>query len=318
MFLVLWGHCLQDFVSTPSIDNSLWRHMYSFKMALFMMVSGYFSLSSMKLSFPELIKKKATNLLFPSLVWAILLFIGMLCFGKTLTVSYLFYSYLWYLKCSFICYVLSYITVNFGNLTEKNRHLLVAIAVIATVALTFVTNRFRLQELYPCFLIGLYIRYNPDFLKKLARRFYLPLIVFLVMLLFYDHVTYLNDFSKGIKLPFKIIIGIAGALTFIGLINLLLEKPSNSPVIKTLCDFGKYTLGIYILQSIILEKILGNLINFDGMNIYVFNYIVTPVISGILLFVCKWITILIKKNHIVEFILLGKPLPQKQQTDANA
>lgn len=308
MFLVLWGHCLQDFISSPVIDNSLWRHMYSFKMALFMMVSGYFAMSSMKLTFIELVKKKATNLLLPSLVWAIILFIGLSLFHKNTTVGYLFYSYLWYLKCSFLCYVLSYISVNFGNFSIKYRHLLIAIAVIATIALTLVTNRFRLKELYPCFLIGLYIRYNPDFLKILVKKFYFPLFLFLVMLFFYDDITYLNDYNKVVVLPFKIVIGVAGALFFIGLFNLLLAKPNESPVVKTMCDFGKYTLGIYILQSILLEKILGNILNLDGVNIHVFNYVITPVISICMLFVCKWITILIKRNRIAEFILLGKPL----------
>ena len=65
IFLVLWGHCIQYFLSSQYSDEPVYRYIYSFHMPLFMMISGYFSASSMRLHFTELITKKSRQLLLP-------------------------------------------------------------------------------------------------------------------------------------------------------------------------------------------------------------------------------------------------------------
>lgn len=84
-------------------------------MPLFMMISGYFSASSMKLRFTELITKKSRQLLLPCVSWAIIFTIiastrTNQLFINTLTSS-LIYGF-WFLKSCFICYVIAHCGYN--------------------------------------------------------------------------------------------------------------------------------------------------------------------------------------------------------------
>ena len=65
IFLVLWGHCIQYFLSSEPIDEPLYRTIYSFHMPLFMMISGYFAASSMHIRLIDFLKKKSVQLLLP-------------------------------------------------------------------------------------------------------------------------------------------------------------------------------------------------------------------------------------------------------------
>ena len=57
IFLVIWGHVIQYFLSSDYSDELVYRIIYSFHMPLFMMVSGYFSVSSMSLSIGTFLRK---------------------------------------------------------------------------------------------------------------------------------------------------------------------------------------------------------------------------------------------------------------------
>ena len=57
IFLVLWGHCIQYFLSSKPVDEPLYRTIYAFHMPLFMMISGYFAASSMHIRLNDFLKK---------------------------------------------------------------------------------------------------------------------------------------------------------------------------------------------------------------------------------------------------------------------
>ena len=67
IFLVLWGHCIQYFLSSEPVDEPLYRTIYAFHMPLFMMISGYFAASSMHIRLNDFLKKRASNCSFPAL-----------------------------------------------------------------------------------------------------------------------------------------------------------------------------------------------------------------------------------------------------------
>ena len=74
---------------------------------------------------------------------------------------------------------------------------------------------------------------------------------------------------------------------------------------------GRYTLGIYILQSIILETIMAEYIKVDtwgGLlaNLSFDNYILFPIISYGVMVVCAYTTKWIEKKSPISFWLLGK------------
>lgn len=61
IFLVVWGHCIEQLCSADSIEDSAYRFIYSFHMPLFMMISGYFSVSSLNLSVKSFVKKNSNS-----------------------------------------------------------------------------------------------------------------------------------------------------------------------------------------------------------------------------------------------------------------
>lgn len=80
---------------------------------------------------------------------------------------------------------------------------------------------------------------------------------------------------------------------------------------SALTKMGKYTLGIYILQSIILETIMAEYIKVDTWddlltNLAFDNYILFPIISFVIMVACAYITKWIEEKTPVSFWLLGK------------
>lgn len=59
--LVIWGHCIQYFSYNFYSEEPVYRIIYSFHMPLFMMISGFFSVSSMKMGFRAFFLKKSSN-----------------------------------------------------------------------------------------------------------------------------------------------------------------------------------------------------------------------------------------------------------------
>ncbi len=72
IFCVVLGHMLQYGYNYGERDfyvNSLWSLIYSFHMPLFMMLSGFFAISSLDDSFFVMLKKKILRIWVPAYLW---------------------------------------------------------------------------------------------------------------------------------------------------------------------------------------------------------------------------------------------------------
>lgn len=69
---------------------------------------------------------------------------------------------------------------------------------------------------------------------------------------------------------------------------------------------GIYTLAIYILQTVILEHLANRLIDFSGVNLYIYNWVITPLISVLIAAICIGLIKLISANKKIEFALFGR------------
>lgn len=124
IFLVLIGHCIQHLISNDFRNDNMWVFIYSFHMPLFMVISGYFSKSSMSMHFHRFVKKKFKQLILPMISWLVV--IASLIWIKDLVLQSknieltllvtLFMTSFWFLKCLFICYILSYFIFNCKNI----------------------------------------------------------------------------------------------------------------------------------------------------------------------------------------------------------
>ena len=335
IFLVLWGHSIQYFLSSNYFDEPVYRIIYSFHMPLFMMISGYFSISSMKLTPFLFIKKKFIQLILPSFSWVIVLnlipFLSKTHFltqdpslwlihikGAIGSIIYGFYGPypFWFLKTCFICYILAYC----GGRLRINKYLWMCITLIISQRIPHFVN---IEVMYPCFIVGLELKDNQRFYSQICRHKIWLWGLFILMLCFWDqffwgydgviknfiinsiHIynTYLLVIISRI---YRLTIGIIGSLAFIGLICSLLPQNKNSKLITLCSSWGQYTLGIYILQSILLETIMAKYINLDNLNFYIFNFAVAPIISLLVLTSCVYIIKIMSKSKILSLLFYGK------------
>lgn len=294
IFLVLWGHCIQYFLSTHYSFDYLYRVIYSFHMPLFMMISGFFSVNSYRLSFKEISTKKFKELIKPVIVWGGIFFIGSAIIriidGAPIFPYYdlkaILYKNLWFLKSLFCCYIFAYFC--FKN-NKCNRF-----ALLLTLLLSQFIVSHNICSMYPAFITGVFLNKHQGLLFN-KRIMLLSLTIFILMLFQWDDSFWpIPDMFQVIetcnmitiydyiyKSFFRVIIGIWGSIFFIILFNILFSKSSES--IISFAKWGRYTLEVYILQSIFLETIAWKFINFDHVNIHLFHYVYAPLISFALL-----------------------------------
>lgn len=315
IFLVLWGHCIQYFLSSEPVDESLYRTIYSFHMPLFMMISGYFAASSMHIRLIDFLKKKSVQLLLPCFTWELIFntFIyhlpDKLFFDSLLN---FFINGFWFLKSCFICYLIAFLGYR-CNLKRGTR-------IILTLFFSQLISFYQVPLMYPAFLLGLELNNSPEMMRKLKSVYPIIVLSFIVLLCFWDKSFWFSlDLKEsiinrdpypfieyGYKKIYRIIIGIAGSLSFFFLFQKLFDRNIKSKFLETCGSWGQYTLGIYILQGYLLEILLAKYLNFDHLNFYLFNFLVAPLISIIVLIICVFIIKFILRSRICAFWLLGK------------
>lgn len=156
MFMVLWGHCIQHLQAGEVWEEPIHKLIYSFHLPLFMMIAGFFSLSSFKLTFKELLKKKGSQLILPCFTWGVILYgviiVMNVCFGAKLSYSpfFVFFQHFWFLKSLFACYLIAYI----GRRICKN----VLAWIILTLLFAHISTTHQLPIMYFCFMTGILLR----------------------------------------------------------------------------------------------------------------------------------------------------------------
>lgn len=323
IFLVIWGHCIKGFSTTNCDESTVYRIIYSFHMPLFMMISGFFPVSSMSMSFWTFLRKKFWNLLYPCLIWGAIMWIlfesiNSFHYGNErfsilgLLVDYYWLSNFWFLKSCFICYVLAYI----GLMFNKRRYLMLPMTLFLS---QFISPHF-VSFMYPCFIIGIFL-HKKVFICWIKRHCLLISFLFFIMLLFWNKQMW--DRSHGIPSDilnadievwleilyarfFRHAIGIVGSLTFIACLHCIFKNDTKSEIIHTCCDWGKYSLYIYVLQRVLLEEGLSNLICMDSVEKVIYEFIVTFFVSVLLLLFFIYVSIVMSRSSVLEKWLWGK------------
>jgi fucose 4-O-acetylase-like acetyltransferase len=325
IFCVLWGHSIQYLRDGQDFfHNQMFEFIYSFHMPLFFLISGFFFCSSLKLQFKEFLKKKAMQLLLPCFVWAVI-FILMKISKELIvdhTISAVNYKSMlttllvplwwpfWFLKELFYSYLIVYLSV---KICKKEW-----LAVVLSICFVLFAPLCGSQRfLLPIFWIGFWLKNNYQTILPYSKWILLTFGIILgTCLLFWDgsYTNYVTafrpfnirelsfDFSNIDIALFRWLIGITGSIFFFILFQTIYKK---NRFFSLLGKTGFYTLGIYILQSTILEYYLNKTINFPFVNIWIYNFFITPLVAFVVLIMCIVIIKLIKKNRYIELLLLG-------------
>ncbi|MBO7047196.1 MAG: acyltransferase family protein [Prevotella sp.] len=322
--LVIWGHTIMHMYVSDYISNPIYRFIYSFHMYLFMMISGMFASSAMKLDVKVFFIKKAIQLIYPCIVWGVcvlLIIDGSKVLGmgfSNISLSGIlsdlyWYSDFWFLKSCFICYCLAYL----GTKTKQKKWIWITITLLLSQLIPF----FQVPFMYPSFLMGMLLKDSKTLMNFFLKYKYVLCVSFIVMTLFWTKDAWIGSHGvsllKGTEVQivvffllrlFRLIIGLLGALSFLILFCAIDESKITSGLVRKLCDYGRYSLEIYIVHSVIFVDFVCRYIKFSDLNFFQFNMLVAPIISLFVLFVCFIFIEIVYKSDILSKILFGRYL----------
>lgn len=318
IFLVVWGHCIQYLSSTHYSEQPVYRIIYSFHMPLFMALVGYFATSLLKInSFFKVFWKKSRQLLIPAIVMLSIMCLlqvypvsGIIHFLKVLVI------HLWFLKAAFLCIILFYIFA--FNKKFRPAGILFSLIISQFIHLWY----WPINIMYPCFVLGYFLHSYRDFIK----RHYLRVIgisgcIFFIMLIFWDSSfwdvpAFTVDFSTQEfteywwKTLYRLIIGMAGTVFLFTVFITMVGRLRSDKIKNALQGVGMRTLGIYLIQALLVESLLPRIINLDGTDPMLYNLVYTSLIAITSLIICVLIVGLLERNKITSILLLGKPSKQ--------
>lgn len=319
IFSVLLGHATEQLSGGLFWDHPVWTFIYSYHMPLFMFVSGFFFPSSLKRSYGEVCRIKLRQLGIPSLTafaiaCAIMLSMGVRAIADLCEFSFAgFLNCVWFLKCLLLCYLVMYPLC-------KGLHRDWVAALVATVLVILLPGAqvVNFNFMLPMFCLGMLVGRRREGMER-HRIIWMVLsaVVFGVLLCFwsghltvYERPTQVIDLATGsfdwgnLGLTlYRLALGMSGSMTFY-----LLSKPVCDALQRrrwcgTLCRIGGATLGIYFLQTFLLEILVNSL------HLYVpvpHSYWVAPILAVAELVLCYNLVRLLRKTRILRLLILGE------------
>jgi fucose 4-O-acetylase-like acetyltransferase len=331
IFSVLVGHSTEQLSGGLFWDHPVWEFIYSYHMPLFMFVCGFFFRSSLKRGYGEMARRKFLQLGVPSLTayaiaCLIMLIAGVRAIADLCELSFNgFMNCVWFLKCLLFCYLLMYPLCRW-----LKKDWLAAIAATVLVILIPGTETVNFNFMLPVFCLGMICGNRQEEIEN-HRGIWLAasLILFGVLLCFWSgHLTVYErptrfwaaasaaavggTGSAGTLTPdwnnlgltiYRLALGMSGSM-----VCYLLSKPVYEAIrgwrwTETLCNIGGATLGIYFLQTFLLEILVNRL------QVYVpipHSYWVAPLLAIAELVICYNLVLLLRKTRLLRLLVLGE------------
>lgn len=323
IFLVVYAHCYVYIGDYDFWTNPIFQFIYTFHMPLFFMISGFFFVSSLRLGWKDFLIKKSIALLLPCFVWTII-FTCMHFNGWSdlfLKLRNPFGWKLWFLRGLFLVQLIAYICIKIGYYISQSNKKAIIFAILISSAVYFLPFMSVPRVMMPMFWIGYLIYLNYD--NFIKYHFYIALGAFLGFIaLFPLWTSDIQEMYGGAKVKiFEVVLGNADPLLLLKLVYRILIGVCGSVAIIAACHsiksiprsisiVGGATAAIYILQSLLLEDLIGTY--FAPYAYYVTEIpqwvvfaILFPIISLIIIFCCVILRKLIYTNRYVSAVLLG-------------
>lgn len=315
IFLVLWGHALPNLQGGHCVGNPVFLFIYSIHMPLFMTVCGFFSGSVMELSFKDFIVKKGRQLLLPAIVFWLPIAIGVWLKSGISMLPQSFDLGYWFLKCAFLCFLLFYVVARAVRPLWAR--------VLITLAISLFIIPFQMDRMFPYFLFGILVRKYYHHVKKYSGTvalisglifLYCEVTLEVGVLASAKFSTVRVAFANGdgwLTLSYflrSVGTGAVGSIFFISLFEYLSTLISAGPWSRKIASWGSKTLGIYLLQTLFIEILPKYLDPIQGMDFILYTFVVTPLISALVLVVCLACIKLLERSRWLSFLLLGRPM----------
>lgn len=311
IYLVILGHVIARMVTGYAFDNKLCFFVYSFHMPLFMMLSGYF-VSSMSGEIPliNITTKKAKQLLLPAITCTAICLFYMWLVRENVNVRDEIIGNSWFLKTLFVYYTLFSL---FKRLPFNDW-----ILCITSCALLFVIPRcstMQINLLFPYFWGG-YMMKKYKILEKISFSWkYTILFVVSFGTLYYlqrywnipnyIEINIPSILGKSHLILFRYCVAFTGCLATISTISVIYKTYKNKALITTCAKFGQWTLGVYVLQNILVENIFTDTLAWYVESEWLLDLIIAPLLSLAFLIVCLYLIHLFSKNKTLDLLFFG-------------
>ena len=123
--------------------------------------------------------------------------------------------------------------------------------------------------------------------------------------IFIGYNTLLHEFSL---ICLKYAFALTGSLASIGLGYYLCKLSAEAVSISKL---GRYTLGIYVLQTFFLIDVFPDIFKGDIENPWLLNFIAAPLVTIFMLWLCIAVIRQISKSRIMDLLFFGGVYRQK-------
>lgn len=174
--------------------------------------------------------------------------------------------------------------------------------------------------MFPCFLAGMLLKQKSYRCIEKKKFLYGSFMVFVVLLIFWniDESIWLQFGSiqeclqmtfgwreYAYKYIFRVAVGLAGSFFLISLsYHICLDCHLFDW--QKISKMGQYTLGVYILQTFLLERFMAKIIHLNYYNYEINILILTPILAFFVFVICVVVDRLISKSKILESLLFGK------------
>ena len=310
-FLAIWMVCIGHsyFLVDMSKASILYNWIYSFHMPLFMMLCGYFSLKSYDKALVPFLKQKTIQLLLPTVTISILTII--VCFlidvpDIAIVARSEAIGGMWFLRTLFFCFVYTYL---FKRLGWQDYFTAIGSIVLALILPHGYFLQFNWMLIF--FWLGYFLKCYREFYVKyqaLITMFSLLVFIFLCVHEVPKVLTYHILFFSPWQLFSQFVSGLFGSLSLIGVsYYFCLWFKDDNFLVKKMAEVGMYTLGIYGLQSIILQRVFVKYIHFDTLHLsnWITDFIIVPSIALFSVVFCYYCILFLKKSRIINLFFFG-------------
>lgn len=263
IYFVVWGH--QYVIFSDLVQGSIQRIIYSFHMPLFMLISGFFAHSALRGDFLQLITKKARQLLLPVVLCTLLEILFTYLTTGSMGMQQardIVVGNSWFLKTLFCILLIAFVAL---KAVRKP-----TVACILSCILLFVlphTYSLKVNYLLPFFWFGFFLKnHQSDFERHIKAITIVALVIFAFSFSFLYQGFFDISISSLTQIPIHIIsnyiTATAGCFVMLGVSFAISKCVKCEKAKEIMCHIGQQTLEIYLLQTIILLTILGNLFGF--------------------------------------------------------
>ena len=107
---------------------------------------------------------------------------------------------------------------------------------------------------------------------------------------------YMPVFIELLIRLYRLFVGIIGSLVLVSFVKIVVTKYETCVDFSKIANLGSQTQAIYILHGPIVTFIIVSLFDFNSTDIVLFNYIIAPTISILLLVFCSFLINMLPPN----------------------